>query len=341
MYYKIYFCIFFFVLIGCNQQKEEKLYYEQENIKYEQPEQKDDLKNLLQAFDRCHPERFCKARYRFHHYLRQNTRAQNYKLFKNLLKSGTTIQKSWALLNLFAYKTQSELVPLLIDVFEKTEDIGIVKLCTILLLLSENSQGQSFVIKHWQKFPSSIRVELIWALRQIKHILKPEFIMELSRDNLPALRAFAIEIKTERENQLEPLISCIRKNNSESAHCASNLVKTNKSGKTKALIAIIKYFSAEATQSKYRLNVPITLLDSLEILQKQNLLSRTQAVNIGMQVLSNRHFSDKFRGFAARLLGRLGTKKSRIFLDKYRHDRRRRVGYQVRRAIYLMEKNNP
>ncbi|MGM0596415.1 MAG: hypothetical protein ACQES9_05185, partial [Myxococcota bacterium] len=224
-------------------------------------------------------------------------------------------------------------------VFEKTEDIGIVKLCTILLLLSENPKGQSFVSKHWQKFPATLRVELIWALRQIKHRLKPEFKMELARDRLPALRAFTIEIKSEDENSLQPLVSCIRKNNSESTYCTSNLVKTNISGKAKALISTINYFSEKAKNSKYRLKVPVTLLESLEILQKQKLLSRSEAVQIGMKMLANRHFSDKFRGEAARLLGRLGTKKARLFLDKYRHDRRRRVGYQVRRAIYLMGKN--
>ncbi|MGM0597401.1 MAG: hypothetical protein ACQES9_10225, partial [Myxococcota bacterium] len=137
MYYQISFFIFSFFLSSCNQQKEEKLYYEQEKIKYEQPEQNQDLKKLLKAFDRCHTDRYCKARFRFQQYLRQNTNAENYKLFKKLLTSGTNKQKSWALLNLFSYKTKSELIPLLINTFEKTEDIGIVKLCTILLLLSE------------------------------------------------------------------------------------------------------------------------------------------------------------------------------------------------------------
>jgi len=87
------------------------------------------------------------------------------------------------------------------------------------------------------------------------------------------------------------------------------------------------------------LDFPKELFVSARKLNKFKKFSTDKLFEAASKTLSNRKLSDKIRSEAAKTLGFLKTRKARLFLEKYRHDPRKRVGYAVRRSIYIMEKN--
>ena len=298
----------------------------------------EDPVKLFAAFDKCTKYKYCKALDHLNLYFSSGTRAGNYKTLIKALHEGSPRIQSFALFRLFAYKSELPLVPHLTAALERSTDKKVQKLALTLLFLNGSEAATTYITRKWPEYPKQLKMEVVWVIRKVASHLPMQFIETLTAESLPALRALALEVKVRLTQNVEQLTTCVKAQSSQSAFCALSLARFKESSVPGKVEELFAYFDELSKKSRKRLNAPRQLITTLEKLVIQSRLSEERAFTLAEGVLKNRRLSDKFRASAAHLIGRIGGKRARILLERFRRDRRRRVGYAVRRAIYLMHK---
>ncbi len=293
---------------------------------------------LFAALDKCTKYRYCGALDRLNLYFASHDKEHNYPILIAAAASTSARIASYALFRLYPYTARKGLPEALVPILDRNSDRKVQKLGLTLLLLSRQEVGTAYVLKRWDTLPAELKLALVWVVRKIASSLPPPFIEGLQEEPLPSLRALALELKVGHSNDLSTLVACVKALSPQSGHCALSLGRLRTPAVAPNLIALFDHFQKSVRGRRRRLAVPPQLFDTLERLNTLALLSKKRGYGLAKAVLINRKFSDKFRGRAARYIGEVGTKEARLLLDRYRKDRRRRVGYAVRRAIYLMEK---
>jgi hypothetical protein len=296
-----------------------------------------DHKKLFKNYNNCKSNQYCRALYRLNSYFGAGEKEQNYRELIEILPTSTPRIQSYILFKLFPYRNKQELLPILKNIIKTSVDIGVNKLATTLFILNGSQDAVDFVATRWAQFPKALKLAVVWAIREMAASIPQEFIEQMKKDELPAIRSLYLELSIKTSTSIDSIVSCVKKNDSQSGFCALSLVRFKTKIIPKHILSIISYFQETSKTLKKRLKISTKLLDALEKLQLQGRVNKDEAYKVSCEILKNRNFSDRFRGAAAKYIGRIGGTKARLFLDRYRKDRRRRVAYAARRAIYLME----
>ncbi|MBU1238360.1 hypothetical protein KKF84_17975 [Myxococcota bacterium] len=335
---------FIFAIIGCNPRKSVPMMDAPEMKTSESTPGKTARKRpthplkLFAEFDKCTRFKYCKALDYLNLYFSSGETENNYKLLTGVLSDKSPRIQAFALFRLFSFKDRPELVPFLTRTLEQSQDKTVLKLALSLLFLNGTRSATDYIIAHWEAYPKVLKMEVVWVIRKVASHLPMEFIQTLSASKLPALRALALEVGVHLSQNLDHLVTCVKARSSQSGFCALAMARFTDAGVPSRLAGLFAHFQELSKGEKRLLRAPPELIETLEKLAVQGRVSPKAAFELASTTLANRRLADKIRAQAAFYIGRIGGKDARIILERYRKDRRRRVGYAVRRAIYLLEK---
>jgi hypothetical protein len=293
---------------------------------------------FMHAMDKCRENHYCRAEIQFLSILRRGKKEKNYLLLIEALTNSSVKLKTFALSRLYGFRKRSDLIPLLADELKKNSDEGVLKRVVLLLLLNGSVEALNNVIDNWSKMPVAVKLATLWVFRKLVNIIPETFVNDLKNDSIPSIRVAGLEIEAQKGFETNDLYKCIIQLNTQSGFCAMAFSRQTGDEIPGLFDKIIKVFSEKVKLSRKRIKIPGKFILALENLKNSRRISKEKLFLTAKSFLENRRYGDRIRVESARVLGRLGGEKIRILLNKYRKTRRRKVGYAVRRSLYLMEK---
>ncbi|MBN2725585.1 MAG: hypothetical protein JXR95_16085 [Deltaproteobacteria bacterium] len=293
--------------------------------------------NIIKKLDLCKDGIYCKAQHQFDEYLSSVSREKRFEILFHMIKTSTLRVKTLAIIKIFPFAGNAELSDFLRAQLGKIKDPSCINLVAALLILSGIPQDLNLITKHWEQFGNETKKKLIWALRHENQRLPKEFIDRLSLSEIPEIRASSVEFQSTASGNISKLEQCIRNNNLQSPYCVAAYIRRKNPQIPTHFVQITKEMISSTKTSKKRLNAPKEMVMGLQSLVEQKRIKTQEAFDIIVDILGNRRLGDSIRSQAAYAIGELAMPHSRKTLERYRRDRRKRVGYAVRRAIYFLE----
>ncbi len=304
----------------------------------QRPRRPVDPQKLFADYDKCTRFKYCKALDHLNLYFSSQQTAKNYGLLIRALTDTSPRIQAFALFRLFSFKDRPDLVPHLTGIMERSQDKTVLKMALSLLFLNGSKASTEYITAHWADYPRSLKLEVVWVIRKVASHLPMGFMETLASEQLPALRALSLEVGVRLSSNVDQLMSCVKAMDGQSGFCALSLVRFTEKDIPDRLVALFDHFHALASKQRRLLRAPSELVEALEKLSVQGRIERRRAFETALKTLKDRKLDDRIRARAALFIGSLGGRDARMALERFRKDRRRRVGHATRRAIYLLEK---
>ncbi len=298
-----------------------------------------DLSRWMTHLDQCAPEPApCRAITEIDAALREMSREERFSLLLRMVSSQSRRRQHYALVRLYPHRNRTDLLPRLEEIVSTSNDPGILKLASTLLLLQESGQASVVFVRHFGRLNAEVKQSMIWALRMNYSHLPLEFLESLKEDPVPVVRSVALEIQAVYQSDLEALATCVRSLEPEAGSCALAIARTSHEQAAFVLQQLVEHFEDKARTQKRLTPVPAPLATAIELLHGQKRMETEAARDLLWRLLSNRRLEDDIRAQAAFSLGAVGQREALPLLSRYRRDARKRVGYAARRAMYLIER---
>ncbi len=270
--------------------------------------------------------------------LRQIPRDQRFAFLLRLLAHPSPRVMRHALYRMYPFRHRAELVPFIEKILETSQDPALLKLAAALALTSDSPQAATAFMRHYGRLPADVRNSSAWAIRMNYTRLDVNFLQQLHEDASPVIRAAAMEIESVHADSPEALVACVRALGPDAAACAVSMARTAHPDIGRALVSLVDEWLHQAESARRPLFIPPEVASTVELLHGQKRMDAATAADLLEKMLASRKLDDAIRAQAALSLGRVRGRDAMPVLQRFRKDPRKKVGYAVRRALYLLER---
>lgn len=268
--------------------------------------------------------------------LRQLPRNARFSFLLQLLSHTSPRVKAYALYRMYPFRNRMEMLPELERILTQAHDPLLLKLAAALSLISNSSQAAALFMRTYERLPKEVRNTVAWAIRMHYTHLDVVFLEKLREDDNPTIRATAREIQSVHTDSATLLLDCVRTLGPDAPACAVSLARIEHVNDAD-IEHLVHELLARAENSRRLLAVPPELAFSIELLHGQKRINTQKASELLEIMLSSRKLEDATRAQAAFSLGRVKGRLAIPFLQRFRKDSRKKVGYAARRVLYLLE----